>query len=140
MFNQVTLVGNLGDAPTMRYTPSGVAVTSFPLAVNETWVNASGEKQTKTIWLRVSCWRKQAETVSQYLTKGSKVLVIGQIDQVRAYANKDGTPGASLEITANTVKFLDSKGDREAGAQPFTKEAVEEMLPASLDTLESIPF
>lgn len=112
MYNQVTLIGHLGNDPEMKYTPSGVAVTSFNVAVNKNWVDStSGEKKEKTIWVRCSAWRKQAETVSQYLTKGSRVMVVGEIEQVRAYTNGKGEPGASLEITAQVIKFLSAKGE-----------------------------
>lgn len=107
--NQAILTGNLGSEPEMRYTPSGVPVTSFSLAVNRSWTDGNGERQTKTIWVRISCWRKLAEVVSQYLVKGSKVLVNGELEPARAYKDKDGNAAASLEVTATTVEFLDSK-------------------------------
>ena len=136
MFNQVILIGHLGDAPEMRYTPSGVPVTGFSLAVNKTWVDtATNEKKEKTIWARCSTWRKQAETVSQFLTKGSRVMVVGEIEQVRAYANKNGEPGASLEITVQTIKFLSTKGDTVQ-----TAVASEQKAPENLDELDPIPF
>ncbi|MCB0123665.1 MAG: single-stranded DNA-binding protein [Caldilineaceae bacterium] len=119
--NQVFLSGNLGDAPEMRYTPSGVPVASFSLALNRTWTDGNGQRQQKTIWVRVSCWRKLAEVVSQYLTKGSKVLVAGELEPARAYKGKDGNPAASLEVTATVVEFLDGKNpssEQEPQQQP----------------------
>ena len=113
MYQQITLVGNLGNDPEMRYTPSGLPVTSFNLAVNKSWTSADGQRQDKTLWFRVTAWRKLAETVSQYVTKGQQVLVIGEIEEARAFTDRDGNLRASLEITAQTVRFL---GKREGGA------------------------
>lgn len=140
MFNQVILIGHLGNDPEMKYTPSGVPVSAFSLAVNKTWMDAaSGERKEKTIWVRCSAWRKQAETVSQYLTKGSRVMVVGEIDQVRAYANNKGEPGASLEVTAQTIKFLSAKGENgtaEAHGPGSAAQAVQEVSGSEAD----IPF
>lgn len=117
MYQQITLVGNLGNDPEMRYTPSGVPVVSFSLAVNKTWVNQEGQRQDKTLWFRVTAWRKQAETVSQYLHKGSKVLIIGEVEEARAFTDRDGNHRASLEVTAQTIKFLGGRGDGAPGAE-----------------------
>lgn len=108
MYQQITIVGNVGQSPEMRYTPSGQAVTSFSVAVNKSWIK-DGERQEQTVWFRVTCWRKLAETVSEYVKKGSKVLVVGEIEEARAWTDKEGNSRASLEVTANTVRFLDSK-------------------------------
>src|SRR5690348_11690183 len=115
MYQQIMLIGNLGNDPEMRYTPSGVPVASFSLAVNRTWTGQDGQRQDKTTWFRVTTWRKQAEIVSQYLTKGSKVMVIGEIEEARPYTDRDGNQRASLEVTAQTVKFLSGRGDMPAG-------------------------
>ena len=111
MYQQITLVGNLGQDPEMRYTPSGVPVTSFSLAVNKSWVNAEGQRQDKTLWFRVTAWRKLAETASQYLTKGRQILVIGEIEEARPWTDRDGNQRASLEVTAQTIKFLNTRAD-----------------------------
>jgi single-strand DNA-binding protein len=105
-FQQMTLVGNLGNDPEMRYTPSGVPVTSFSLAVNRTWTNQEGQKQEKTIWFKVTAWRKLAETVSQYATKGQQVLVVGELEEPRTFTDRDGNMRVSLDVTAQTVRFL----------------------------------
>ena len=82
MYQQLTLVGNLGSTPEMRYTPSGVAVTSFRLAVNRNWTSSEGEQKEKTTWFNITCWRGLAETVNQYLDKGRQVLVVGTVDEL----------------------------------------------------------
>lgn len=109
MYQQLVLIGNLGNDPELRYTPSGVSVASFNLAVNKSWTDAEGNKQDKTVWFRVSAWRKTAEIVSQYLTKGKQVLIVGEIEEARAYTDKEGNAKASLEVTAQTIKFLGAK-------------------------------
>ena len=73
-FNQIVIVGNLGNDPEMRYTPSGSPVTGFSVAVNESYVDRSGEKRDDTTWFRVSAWNKLAETCNEYLSKGKMVL------------------------------------------------------------------
>lgn len=88
-------------------------MTTFSLAVNKSWTNADGQKQNKTVWFRISCWRKLAEIVSQYCTKGQQVMVVGEIEEARSYTDKNGEARASLEVTAQTVRFLGSKSDNQ---------------------------
>lgn len=111
MYQQIAIVGNLGNDVEMRYLPSGVPVASFRMAVNKTWMNESGQKQEKVTWFRVTAWRKLAETVSQYLTKGAKVLVVGEMEDSKPYTDKDGNLRANLEVTAQVVRFLQTRGD-----------------------------
>ena len=75
----------------MRYTPTGVPVTSFSIATSRKWTNQNGESQEKTTWFRVTCWRKTAELAAQYLKKGRLVLVEGDID-ASAYTDREGAP------------------------------------------------
>ena len=105
MYQKIVIVGNLGNAPEMRYTSSGVPVTTFSVAVNRKWKTADGEQQEKTTWFRVTAWRKLAELCNQYLTKGQRVLVDGEVE-ASAWVGKDGEPRASLELTAINVRFL----------------------------------
>lgn len=122
-YQKVIITGNLGKDPEMRYTPSGQAVTSFSVAVNESYTNAGGEKIKRTIWFRVSAWGKQAETCNAYLKKGSLVLVDGRMSAdastggPKVWTKQDGSVGASFEITAATVRFLSARGD----AAPMTE-------------------
>lgn len=111
MFTQTIIIGNLGKDPEMRYTPTQKAVTSFSVATTKTL--AGGEK--KTTWYRVSCWEKNAENANKYLTKGSKVMCIGEIEEPKIFTGQDGTPRTGLEMTAHQIKFLSSKeGDAPA--------------------------
>jgi len=115
MFQQITVVGNLGRDPEMRYTPSGVPVTNFSVATSRRYQTQDGQWQDKTIWFRVTAWRKTAEVASQYLTKGSKVLIVGEVEEPRTWVDKDGVTQASLEVTAQTIKFLSGRGDGTGG-------------------------
>ena len=81
MYQQITLIGNLGRDPEMRYTPSGVPVTNFSIAVSRSWTGNDGQRQEKTVWFRVAAWQRQAETCNQYLTKGQRVLVVGEMEE-----------------------------------------------------------
>ncbi|MBW7920245.1 MAG: single-stranded DNA-binding protein [Anaerolineae bacterium CFX3] len=116
-FQTVIITGNVGRDPEMRYTPAGQAVTSFSVAVNETYTNNAGEKVKKTIWFRISAWGKQAEICNQYVKKGQMILVEGRLtgDQAtggpRVWTGQDGQPRASFEITASIVRFLSSRQD-----------------------------
>ncbi|MDD5369376.1 MAG: single-stranded DNA-binding protein [Anaerolineaceae bacterium] len=122
MWHKIMLIGNLGKEPEMRYTPSGQAVTSFSVAVDESFTGNDGQRVKRTIWVRVSAWGKQAETCNQYLHKGNKVLVEGRLNPdattggPRIWNRQDGTPAASYEVSASTVRFLTPKSEGEAVA------------------------
>lgn len=113
MFNQVILIGNLGADPELRSTPQGTSVASFNLAVNKAWTNNQGERQEKVIWFRITVWRKQAEIAATFLKKGRRVLVVGEVEEANAWTDRDGNPRATLEVTAQFVKFMDSSGESE---------------------------
>lgn len=111
MYQQITLIGNLGGNVELRNTPSGVPVAAFSLATSRTWTDGNGQRQEKTLWLRVTAWRKLGETASKYLAKGSKVLIVGELEEPRTWTDKEGNTRASLEVTASEIRFLDSKSD-----------------------------
>lgn len=117
MYEQTTIVGNLGRDPEMRFTPDGTPVTNFNVAVNRRYTRADGQVEETTRWFRVTCWRKLAETTNQYLKKGRQVMVIGSIDCSAYLSEQDGKPHASLELTARDVRFLGtSNGNGSNGA------------------------
>lgn len=113
MYQHIVIVGNVGRDPDMRYMPSGDPVTDFSVAVNRRWTNRDGQAQEKTTWFRVSVFGRQAETVRQYVTKGQRVLVEGEVE-ASAYVAQDGTPRASLELRARNVRFMSGRGDAES--------------------------
>ncbi|MBC7581606.1 single-stranded DNA-binding protein [Aeromicrobium sp.] len=112
--NQVTLMGNLTRDPELRQTPTGQNVTSFSLALNRSYKDASGEWQEATDYIDIVAWGPLAERVSQYLTKGRRCLVQGRL-QSRSW-EQDGQKRNKVEVLANDVTFLDSRGEGGEGA------------------------
>jgi len=135
MWHKITAVGNVGRDPEMRYLPSGAAVTSFSVAANRNYTKASGEKVKETIWLRVSCFGKLAETANQYVTKGMRVLVDGELTcdpatgGPRIWTGNDGEARTSYEINAQTVRFLSSRGETAERDAGDTNDINEDELP-----------
>ena len=125
MFQQTIVIGNVGNDPELRYTASGVPVANFSVAANERWKSQDGQPQERTTWFRVAAWNKLAENCSQYLHKGSKVMVIGRVS-AHAYIAADNAPKATIEVTATTVRFLSPAGNGKTEPGAFAEEAEEE--------------
>ncbi|MGB9886069.1 MAG: single-stranded DNA-binding protein [Moorellales bacterium] len=104
MVNRVILIGRLTRDPEMRYTPQGVAVTSFDLAVDRPFVNREGERGTD--FIRIVTWRKLAEICANNLSKGRLVAVDGRL-RTRSYEGRDGVRRRAAEVVADSVQFLD---------------------------------
>ena len=112
--NKVILVGNLGNDPEVRYTPSGTAVANVSVATGESWKDKNtGERQERTEWHRVVFFSRLAEIVEQYLKKGAKVYVEGRL-QTRSW-EQEGVKRYTTEIIANDMQMLDSRGDAGGG-------------------------
>ncbi len=118
MHQVLTIVGNLGRDPELRYLPSGEAVCNLSVATNRRWNDRqTGQPQEEVCWFRVSVWGKQGEACNEYLTKGRQVLVEGRLRPdpetggPRVYFRQDGTAGASFEVVAHTVRFLGGRND-----------------------------
>tara|TARA_R110002073_G_scaffold333870_1_gene522194 strand:- start:7722 stop:8219 length:498 start_codon:yes stop_codon:yes gene_type:complete len=112
--NKVILVGNLGNDPETRYLPDGNAVTNISIATSESWKDKNtGQQNERTEWHRVVFFRRLAEIAGEYLKKGSKVYVEGQL-RTRQY-EKEGQKHYSTEIVANEMQMLDSRGDNMGG-------------------------
>ncbi len=107
-FNKIIIVGNLGRDPELRYTPQGVPVCTFSVATNERRRDSAGELQERTLWFRVTAWRRLAELTHQYLKKGSLVYVEGRL-YLDEYTDRDGVPRTQLRIEASDVRFLDRR-------------------------------
>ncbi len=121
-FSKITLIGNLGRDPELRYTPQGDAVCDFSIAVNDRKRDKAGEFQDVTTWFKVTFWRKQAETASKYLTKGKSVYVEGRL-QVEEWNDRDGNKRFSLVVQGSDMQFIgdargsdDSSGGNHSGA------------------------
>lgn len=109
--NKFIGIGRLTKDPELRYTPSGVAVANFTLAINGDRKNSQGERETT--YIPCVAWGKTAENCANYIGKGSLVAVEGRI-QVRTYEAKDGGKRWATEVVAGAVHFLDKRGERAA--------------------------
>ncbi|MFX3623270.1 MAG: single-stranded DNA-binding protein [Ectobacillus sp.] len=110
MMNRVLLVGRLTRDPELRYTPNGIAVATFTLAVNRTFSNQQGEREAD--FINCVVWRKQAENVANYLKKGSLAGVDGRL-QTRNYEGQDGKRIYVTEVVAESVQFLETRSGGE---------------------------
>ena len=109
MLNIVAIQGRLTADPELKHTPSGVAVTSFTLAVDR-----YAKEERKTDWVDVVAWRQTAEFICKYFTKGQMIAVTGSV-QTRSYEDKQGNKRKAVEILADNVYFADSKGSSQGG-------------------------
>ncbi len=109
MINRVILVGRLTKNPELRYTPNGVAVANFTIAVNRPFSNQQGEREAD--FIQVVVWRRQAENAANYLTKGSLAGVDGRL-QTRNFENNEGRRVYMTEVVADSVQFLEPKSAR----------------------------
>jgi single-strand DNA-binding protein len=114
MMNRVVLVGRLTKDPDLRYTPNGVPVATFTLAVNRTFSNQQGEKEAD--FINCVIWRRPAENVANFLKKGSLAGVDGRI-QTRTYEGQDGKRVYVTEVVADSVQFLEPKGASGGGGR-----------------------
>ena len=132
--NRMTIIGNLGSEPEMRFTPSGKAVTSFSIATNWRYTTAEGERKEDTEWFSVVAWGKLGEQCNQFLTKGRLVFVEGRL-RLRTWEGQDGKTHAKNEIIADKVKFLDRQGaPAPGGVKPDESEQPGDVEP------DDIPF
>jgi single-strand DNA-binding protein len=136
-FNKITLVGNLGRDPELRYTAQGTPVCSFSMATNERRKDKTGEMQDQTTWFRVTLWGRQAETASQYLTKGKPVYIEGRL-RVEEWTDRDGKPRYTLEVHATDMQFI---GGARAEEPLAAKAAAVDSAPERQEiTDDDIPF
>ncbi len=110
--NKVILIGRLTRDPELRYTPSGVALCTFSIAVNRTFVGQSGERDVDFFDIKV--WREKGERVNQYMAKGRLVAVEGRLE-TRSWVGQDGQKRYGFDIVAENVQFLDRAPDGQQG-------------------------
>ena len=111
MLNRVILIGRLVADPELRYTPSGVPVANFRIAVDRSFTNAAGERETD--FINIVAWRQRAEFAANYLGKGRLVAIDGRL-QIRQWTTQDGQRRSTAEVVADEVHGLDRP--REAAA------------------------
>ena len=131
--NKITIIGNLGTDPEMRYTPNGNAVTSFSMATNRNYTTSDGERREETEWFSIVAWNQLAERVNQYLSKGRRAYVEGRL-RSSSWEGRDGQTRFRNEIIANTVLFL----DRAPGTQ--SQESGSQDEPGGQVDPEDLPF
>ncbi|MEK4132026.1 single-stranded DNA-binding protein [Solibacillus sp. FSL W8-0474] len=114
MINRVVLVGRLTKDPELRYTPSGVPMARFTIAVNRTFTGQSGEREAD--FIGCIAWRKQAENLANFMKKGSLIGVEGRI-QTGSFEGQDGKRVYTTDVIADAVQFLEPRGNREGDGQ-----------------------
>ena len=139
--NRVTLIGNLGRDPEMRYLPSGEAVATFSVATTEQWKDKQGGKQERTDWHRVEFIGRTAEVCGEYLKKGAPVYIEGRI-QYDKWTDKDGVEKTMTKIRGDRMQMLGGKSDGERRSQPEPSEPKPEpqRKSAPVDFDDDIPF
>lgn len=130
--NRVILIGNLGQDPSIKYTPSGTAVANFSIAVNEKWKGKDGKTEERTEWVKIVAWNKLAEICGEYLSKGRPVFVEGRL-QTREYEAKDGGKRYVTEVIAQSIQFL-------GGGESKSSGRTEQNDPAPTEIDGDIPF
>jgi len=106
--NRVTLIGNLGNDPDMRYLPDGTAVAKISIATTDTWKDKNGDKKEKTEWHHIVIYRKLAEIAGEYLKKGRSVYIEGRL-KTDKWTDKQGVERYTTNIIATDLKMLGSK-------------------------------
>jgi single-strand DNA-binding protein len=108
--NKIMLIGRLGGEVEIKYSESGTAVANFSIATEESWKDKKGEKQKKTTWFKIVCWKRLAEVAGEYLSKGREVYIEGKIDN-RTWEDKEGVKHYVTEVIASSLQMLGGKGD-----------------------------
>ena len=135
--NKAFLVGHLTRDPDLRYLSNNTAVATFTIAVNRTFAGQNGEREAD--FINIVVWRKPAENVKKYLTKGSLVGIDGRI-QTRSYDGQDGKKVYVTEVVADNVQFLGPKGQRENSVSPQDFGGFESQIPPVSTNISDEPF
>src|SRR6266513_3653481 len=117
-FNKVILAGNLTRDPELRYTPKGMAIAKFGLAVNRTWKNETGETKEEVTFVDVDAFARQAEVISQYMKKGRPILVEGRLRLDQWDDKQTNQKRSRLGVVLESFSFIYSKATVEPGMAP----------------------
>lgn len=137
MINRFIGVGRLTKNPEFRTTPNGVSVTTFTIAVNRTFTNAQGEREAD--FINCVTFRKQADNVNKFLTKGSLAGVEGRI-QTRSYENNEGRRIFVTEVVCDSVQFLDTKNNNGNNNRQQTEQTQQENPFDNGNDFPDLPF
>ncbi|MBL8309498.1 MAG: single-stranded DNA-binding protein [Burkholderiales bacterium] len=119
--NRVTLIGNLGRDPEMRYLPSGEAVATFSIATTEQWKDKQGNKQERTDWHRIEFIGRTAEVCGEYLKKGAPVYIEGRI-QYDKWTDKEGVEKTMTKIRGDRMQMLGGRGGGGSSDAPYEED------------------
>jgi len=137
-YNKVILIGNLTRDPELRYTPKGVAIAKIGLAVNRTWRDAaSGEAKEEVTFVDIDAFGKQAETLGQYMKKGSPLMIEGRLRLDTWEDKQTNQKRSKLGVVLEGFQFLDSPRNREGVANPEAPRPRPAQPPASPPASES---
>ena len=125
--NRVTLIGFLGDAPELKFSPKGTPIGTFSLAVNERWKDAEGAARQRVEWFRIVCFGRLAEVCGEYLNKGRHVYLEGRL-QTRKWKSPEGEKRTSIEVVANQMQILDRASKNGNGAKVAERSKPSEAL------------
>jgi len=145
-FNKVILMGNLTRDPELRYTPKGTAIAKLGLAVNRVWKTETGETKEEVLFIDVEAFSRQAETIGQYLKKGSPILVEGRLRLDTWDDKQTNQKRTKILVAAENVRFLGSGQPREGGApenprnRPPATAAPGASEPAEESPSDDVPF
>ena len=135
--NKLTIIGNVGNEPEMRFTPNGKPVTSFSVATNWLYTSSEGERRQETEWFNVVAWNRLAEQCNQFLAKGRLVYVEGRI-HTRNWEGQDGQQHSRIEVIASRVIFLEKRGSASMTDEKMD-DRIDENVIAELEP-EDLPF
>jgi single-strand DNA-binding protein len=136
--NKMTVIGNVGTDPEMRYTSNGSPVTSFRIAATRSY-SSDGERKQDTEWFTVVAWTSLAELTNQYLVKGQRAYVEGRLHS-NTYQGNDGQTRFTNEIIASRIIFLDRPGGGEQGGAEFGGGGTAAADPREASTPDDLPF
>jgi single-strand DNA-binding protein len=137
--NKVILVGNVGQDPEVKYTPSGVPVARVSLATNERFKSNNDQWQDRTEWHSIVAWQRLAEIVGEYVRKGTKLYVEGKLKTTSWQDRQSGEKKYRTEVVARDLVLLGSRGDGQNSAEePSSRGSDAEPAPAVID--DDIPF
>lgn len=140
--NKLSIIGNLGADPELRFTPEGKPVVNLRIATNRSWPDGKGGWSEESIWFNATQWDDKAERIAENMRKGDQVYVEGRLKPVRVYTRNDGTMGTSLEIAAFTVLKLGKKEGADGSFEDSQVPASERTPRAAQPELDvdDIPF
>ncbi len=136
--NKMTIIGNLGADPEVRYLDGGAVVATFNVATTEKYTNRNGEKVEQTEWFRVELWNEQAKVAEKYLKKGNSVYVEGRL-RTELWTDKEGKERTSLRVRANTMQLLGSPSESQGGDTETPRQQAPQTAPAQPARQQAAP-